>query len=260
LAQEQQVSVAWELHQEIVAAARDMTLNRWTIARKLSEMIRCRGWRDLGHDTLEEYLDAMLPFTVRTGQALIRGFEKLDSLGVDIDDVADIGWTKIDAIVPVLNRDNVEYWLDQARELSVRALEEAVKEALHPDRVAQAEAAPVTRRFNLDTSQAALLEDALSTCKGVTGAANDAEAITVVCSTYLEDKGRLPLEDHIALLERRYGVTLIVRAHEHTEGLVSNEETQRIFAQPDAPADTEIPETTEAALDSDAVDRIFKEG
>jgi len=254
MAQQQQLRTMAEVHQGILDASRNITENRWAIAQGLSTVMQIRGWREFGHLTFEEYVDAEMPFGLRNAQAMVRVYEKIDALGIDVSEVGDIGWSKVETILPVLTRENADYWFQQARDLGVRKLEEDVKAELHPGRVTQAEQTPVTRRFNLDTSQSALVEDALTQCKAMTGAGSDSESLTLICTDFLENKGSLPLEKAIELLEQRHRCVLTVTntKQEGMEGVhVTDKDAERIFEHESESPD---PEETGEATSEDFID------
>lgn len=198
--------VVFKVHKGILDSSADLERNRWDIAAGLREIIELKGWRALGYLTFIDYISEEMPFEIRYAQLLVHIYEKLDALGVEKDDIAGIGWTKLGVIEKSLTANNLDYWLDQACELSVRELQEKVKG--EGGGGTRPETPPVTRRFTLTPEQSERIEETINTCKHTTGVSNDSDALYVVCTVFLEKGGNLDLDEQISLLERRFSVRL----------------------------------------------------
>lgn len=84
-------------------------------------------WQDAGYESLKDYVEEEFGLASRTASYWIAIYRDLVASEVNFEEVADIGWSKLKEISPMLNTENVEEWATRAREMSLRQLIEYIK-------------------------------------------------------------------------------------------------------------------------------------
>jgi len=97
----------------------------------LREMERRRLYQELGFSDIFHYTHVSLGFDRRRTRTLLHLAETLERLPrvAAAFDAGEVGWTKVREIAPVATPENEDEWLDRARSLSSRELEQAVVRA-----------------------------------------------------------------------------------------------------------------------------------
>lgn len=85
------------------------------------------GW---GYASFDEYTHSEMGYGERKAQQLIRLWKKLHvDLGVQDEQMLGVGWSHAREIVSVATTSNVNEWLTKARELTVKQVQDEVKES-----------------------------------------------------------------------------------------------------------------------------------
>ena len=86
-------------------------------------------WREWGFVCFDEYVRRELRFKTKKACSLIKIYERfVIQLGVSMDDLQDIAWTKAVILMPAVNRENVHYLIGDARKLTGAKLSLKVRE------------------------------------------------------------------------------------------------------------------------------------
>lgn len=107
----------------------DINRSWFDISRNLFIIESEQQWRNWGYRSMEEYVQEELGYEYRNMRHRIGVGRTIVNLGLTHADIEQIGeWTKIKAIVPLLNRENitrdeVDVLLEKAKNSSVRDLE-----------------------------------------------------------------------------------------------------------------------------------------
>lgn len=86
-------------------------------------------WKDDGFDNFRQFIEAKFGIQYRKAMYLIGIYGSLVESGVPWSKLAGIGWSKVKEIAAILTLDNVDEWVERAKELTVLQLHEAVKKA-----------------------------------------------------------------------------------------------------------------------------------
>jgi hypothetical protein len=100
------------------------------LAQNLCRIQVCEDYKRWNYDTFEEYVEKELGISsreVRYWRAIYR--KLVIDLGIRGDRLDGFHWCKLRLIVPVVNRHNVEQWLNRAERMTFTQLEVAVEEA-----------------------------------------------------------------------------------------------------------------------------------
>lgn len=103
------------------------------LAQNLTRIQYCEDYKKWGYDTFEEYVEKELGITSREARywkAIYRKF--VLELGINGDRLKGIHWCKLRVLVPVVNKKNVEDWLNKAEKMYFSDVEDAVRSGKDP--------------------------------------------------------------------------------------------------------------------------------
>lgn len=143
--------------------------------------------RKWGYATLDDFTEKELGFSGRTGRGLVAVYEKfLLELEVNHTTLAQVGWTKAQELVPIVNNANADRWLNFAVKQSVKMVKLKVSEELGDDgkerkQVRDAWTVLVT------PGQRTVINDAIESAKRVTGKDIVGDALEAICANFLSE-------------------------------------------------------------------------
>lgn len=216
---------------EAILKARDQIDDGYIdLARLLSEAyhqeLATAKW---GFNSFEEYCLDELEIEYRKTRYFIEIWDKVKSLNLPIERVKKMGWTKMKDLAAVITKENYEEWFDKAEKMTTREVTESVKTARSSGEIAPEVAKTTVITVKMGESEAQVIMAAIAEAKKMAQNDNLSLALEMICTDWLEQQEavpeRVPLENHIAYLERIYGVKLApVSAKKAASG--KKEETQ----------------------------------
>lgn len=87
-------------------------------------------YAEWGFETFKDWVEAKTDMKRVKAQYLSRIYVKFVELEIPWSKFQDIGWTKAQVLLDVINQENADEWIGKAKVLSVRALREEVKQVL----------------------------------------------------------------------------------------------------------------------------------
>lgn len=105
-----------------------LDLGRMKEAEILTLIHRKNFFTELGYKTFIAYCDSV-GLAERTVYEKISVANYMKKLNVPAEKVEQIGWTKISRIVPVSDETSRDYWLEKAKNLSLRQLRDEIKQS-----------------------------------------------------------------------------------------------------------------------------------
>lgn len=186
-----------------------------------------------GYKDFKSYTEAELATKYRKAMNFVEIGEKVISLKLPKSRIEKIGWSKLRILVSVLNKDNVQEWLDQAEGISYRELDEIVRKE-RVDKGDLEDKPKVTKLIlKMSEAEAGIIESALEEAKKLVNSDNNTLALEMICSDWLEVKGATPqktsLADHLAYLEKVYGCK--VEEGKSEEAVIGEELTENALAE-----------------------------
>lgn len=101
------------------------------LSRLLWQVHANKDYATLGYDEFEDYVEQRLGFKKRKGLYYVSIWQKFRvELGLEQKKLGRIGWWKASIIRPIVSLDNHEEWLNKARTMKSRELQDAVRKAL----------------------------------------------------------------------------------------------------------------------------------
>lgn len=177
-------SQAYTLARELVHSAE---FNYFKLGGILS-VIQDKGWwQESGYQDFRSFVEAEVGIYYRKAMYLIQIYRDIADSGVEWAEVAAVGWTKLKEISPYLAPDNVQEWVERAKNMTVVQLSDYIKSLKGgSDHKAseQASSAVTTMTFKLHSDQKDIVRGALDVAKQKSGTEFDSVALEYICLEY----------------------------------------------------------------------------
>jgi len=171
--------------------------SRWDLAAALYEIKEKNVYERWGYYSWDEYVKNEVGMTVRTTQYLISMYHCFYvEIGSELDDdkkqdlaskVSEIGWTKARSLVGVVDKENVDDWIDKAKDMSSAELEGVTKRALleqnGEDSSAVESVSVVSIRFY--DEQREVYEQALGLAKEIADSDKKNHLLSLICQDFV---------------------------------------------------------------------------
>lgn len=154
-----------ELRKQAKAAAKQYDQAWLPLARALYSIKKIKAYEDWGFEMWSEYVaeDLGVPIELRQADYFVLVIAKLSvTLGVSDMDLEAIGQSRARVIIPVVDKKNIDKWLNVAKKTPYKDLEDAVKAARKKgDNVPPEISNYVPLNFRVTTDQATTIRHAL---------------------------------------------------------------------------------------------------
>lgn len=141
-----------------------------------------------GYANLKEYCANEFGLDYRKAMYYIGIYNNLLDSGVSWDSVKHLGWTKLSRLSQVMTKDNAAEWIEKAKNMTVVALEQAIKgnkSSSAPADSSGIKSETTSLTFKLHKDQAETVREALAKAKGELQTEYDTVAIENICMGYL---------------------------------------------------------------------------
>ena len=142
--------------------------------------------KSLGYDSFQDYAEEQLDVKGRKAAFMVQIAKTLKRLGIPWEDVQEVGWRKTAAIASILNKDNAQQWIKEAKETPLAHLSEKVK-ALKQGREISEEP-PIRMTIQLDQDENTIVQAALDFAKRYEDVNSNSKAIIRICYEYFQSK------------------------------------------------------------------------
>lgn len=171
-----------------------------------------QAFKSLGYEDLASYSEAELGFKKRRAEYYIRLYTELTGAGVSMKDIEGIGWTKLRALLGVIDKSNKKELLSKAKKMSRDDLADHMKEVKSSvNKASPSSEAPEFVKFpafRLFKDQAVAFEAVIKAAQTQYNVDNMAEALFYLATDWqIAQDGDVPVEDALAALNARYGTT-----------------------------------------------------
>lgn len=121
------------IHDKIIEICKDINKQFIELGAYFDLLIEKRLYKEKGYDSFNEYIgQPEIPMELRTAQAIVavyRNYFKGECNQPRIDELVDIGYTKLERIIQYKNKENFSDWVEKARTLSLSDLNTEIREA-----------------------------------------------------------------------------------------------------------------------------------
>jgi hypothetical protein len=158
----------------------------WEMGAILNEIFRNQYYVDYGYHDWKEFCSDMLDMRWRTATYLRDIYVKFTSLGIKAEDCIGAGWGKLKEVLPIVTKDNVKYWLGEAKKkkVSVAVLNARVRHSL--GKITKEEVEKLHRQliFRLYDAQLQNVKRALELARRMTGSDSRAYQLEMICAEF----------------------------------------------------------------------------
>ena len=180
----------------------------WELGEVLYIIFNKQYYVDAGYHDWREFCNGVLDIKWRTATYLKDIYGKFSPLDVEEAERKGIGWSKLKELLPIVNAQNVSYWLGMAKEkkVSVQVLNNMVKFALGKISKEEADKVPQVVAFRLYQEQVENVERALEISRKLTGSDSRSYQLEMICAefraTYESDDGGSKQKVVVGLLNK----------------------------------------------------------
>jgi hypothetical protein len=175
------------------------------------------------YDSFQEYCQEELGIQYRRAKYYVSIADTVKKLGIEWEEIEDIGWTKMRVLLPIIEEDP-KGWITLAEAHPVRELEAMVKDAkdLGIDITSQGDEKVISLSLKMTQSQADIIFSALDKAKEAIESESNEMALEQISYDYvmsIEDTNT-PLPNIISWIERNYGVKIEVKEQADVEDVL----------------------------------------
>jgi len=190
----------------------------------LLQRIQEEGWWDNGeHESFKDFIQAEYGLGLRKAAYLMAIYTGLVESGVKWEQVQALGWTKLRELVSMLTVDNVDEWVEKAKEMTTLQLIEYIKAEKaqgkgDKDAPTKEEAQKIkTKTFKLHADQLETVDTALERAREEGETEYDTVALDYICMRYLSNDAGKAKTTKPPTLEKQFkeaGVDKVLEAFE----------------------------------------------
>jgi hypothetical protein len=181
----QQPSRATYVGDRLVAVRREISDRFIEIGQLLLEAYRGNYHRDLGYDTFEGFVLAKLEMSYRKAKYLCDCFDVfIERLGVPRERLTEVGWSKSKELLPVVNRENVNRWLDYAAHHTTSEINLEVRRAQSPPEHRDELQKYSTFSVGVFDDEKVTIEEAIELAKREGQTERPGRALMLICAQY----------------------------------------------------------------------------
>jgi hypothetical protein len=182
-----------QLHTAVKSWVQRQSLDFFALGGYLTQM-QMNAWFGQ-YKNMEEFCKAELELSYRTARYMMVCYEGILEAGLTADQVQQMGWSKLKDVVPLLNKDNVEDWVQKALTHNVSDFQELVKAEKGDDNSSGAGPDTATDKviktasFKLLNDQIDTVKQALDKAKAEGNTESDSVALEYLALSYLNGGG-----------------------------------------------------------------------
>ncbi len=183
---EKDAEEASRLLQKAISIKNEIEGKFWEMGFILNGIFRNQYYVDYGYHDWKDFCNEVLEMRWRTATYLRDIYVKFTSLGVRGEDCVGVGWGKLKELLPIVTKENVKYWLDEAKakKVSVAVLNARVRHALGRITKEQSEKLPQQLVFRLYEAQLENVERAMELARRMTGSESRGYHLEMICAEF----------------------------------------------------------------------------
>jgi len=158
------------------------------LAELLYEVWDGQYHKTYGYKSFSDYVEAELDIKGRKAYSLVQIAKTIKRLGIPWDEVREVGWRKMGTLSPVLNNDNQEELINEAKELSLPKLSEKVKAT--KEGKSEVDNPLVKLSLQLDEDENSIVMAAIEYAKRYEEVKNNNQAIAHICYHWIQHGDR----------------------------------------------------------------------
>jgi hypothetical protein len=158
----------------------------WEMGSILNDIFKNQYYVDYGYHDWKDFCNEVLEMKWRSATYLRDIYVKFTSLGIGPEDCVGVGWAKLKELLPIVTKENVKYWLKEAKakKVSVAVLNAKVRHALGRITKEESERLPKQLVFRLHNAQLENVEKALELARRMTGSNSRGYHLEMICAEF----------------------------------------------------------------------------
>jgi len=157
------------------------------IAELLHETWEFQYHKVWGYSSFQECVEQKFDIKGRKGHFLVQIAKTVKQLGIEWNDIKEVGWRKSAVIAPILNSENKEQWITEAKELSLAHLSERVKASKQGRE--PSDKPPVRMTIQIDEDEQSIINSAIEYARRFEDVKTPSQAIVKICYEFAQSMG-----------------------------------------------------------------------
>jgi hypothetical protein len=203
----------------------------YTLGGVLADIYEQGIYKSVGYDGkrgFADYTQAELGIQYRKAMYLIDIYQRMQALGLDDTRLREIGWSKAKELLRFATADNFDDLVDYAKEHTREQLVDYLKTSNVSDGSEGTAGGTVKKTklsFSLFADQAEGVTRAIDAAKNMVGSDDPNQALEYICTEWsqMTESVEVSLEDALAHLQAKYGVSVVVAGSEQEEAQAERE-------------------------------------
>ena len=156
------------------------------IAELLHETWEYQYHKTRGYDSFQDYTEQVLDIRGRKSFFLVQIAKTVKKLKIPWEDIKGVGWRKTAVIAQILNSENKEKWIEEAKNTTLVYLTEKVK-AEKQGRATPKEA-PIRLTIQVDQDENTIIQAAIDHAKRYEDVKSNSQAFLRICYEYYQSR------------------------------------------------------------------------
>jgi len=156
------------------------------MAELLYEVWEYSYHKKLGYDSFQDYTEQILDVRGRKAHFLVQIAKTVKKLNIPWDDIKGVGWRKTAVIAPILNSENKEKWIEEAKGTPLAHLSEKVKAERHGRE--PSDTPPIRMTIQIDEDEQTIINSAIEYVKRMEGGISNSKALVKICYDFYINK------------------------------------------------------------------------
>lgn len=154
------------------------------IAELLHETWEFQYHKVWGYASFQECVEQKFDIKGRKGFFLVQIAKTVQQLGLEWNEIKEIGWRKAAVIGPILNSDNKDRWIGEAKALPLPHLSErvkATKQGREPS-----DNPPIRMTIQVDADEQSIINSAIDYARRFEGVKTPSQALVKICYEFAQ--------------------------------------------------------------------------
>jgi hypothetical protein len=156
------------------------------IAELLHEAWEYQYHKTRGYDSFQDYTEAELDIKGRKSHFLVQIAKTVKKLNIPWEDIKGVGWRKTAVIAPVLNSENKQKWIEEAKTTPLAYLSEKVKAEKQGKE--PSDTPPIRLTIQIDEDENTIIQAAIDYAKRYEDVKSNSQALVRICYEYAQSK------------------------------------------------------------------------
>lgn len=156
------------------------------IAELLHETWEFQYHKQWGYDSFQDCTEQKFDIKGRKAHFLVQIAKTVKHLGIEWGEIKEVGWRKMAVVGPILNSENKQKWIEEAKQTPLAYLSEKVKAEKQGKE--PSDKPPIRMTIQIDEDENTIIQTAIDFAKRYEDVTNNSKAIAHICYEYAMNK------------------------------------------------------------------------